>query len=141
DEWFVGDAAVEGWHFGLTRDDRSTRPALRAARRWNERTVADLVDEWSSISVVICAYNAARTLDECLRHTCALDYPNLEIIVVDDGSTDETAAIVGQHRRARLLRVPHGGLAVARNEGFRAAHNKIVAYLDSDAYPSPEWPY
>ena len=42
DEWWVGDAAVEGWHFGLTRADRSAKPALQVARRWNERTVADL---------------------------------------------------------------------------------------------------
>src|SRR5207248_6898321 len=42
DEWWVGDAPVEGWHFGLTRADRRPRPALGVTRRWNERTVADL---------------------------------------------------------------------------------------------------
>ena len=90
---------------------------------------------------MICAYNAAETLDECLRHTCALDYPWLEMIVVDDGSTDATAEIASRHPRARLLQIPHGGLAVARNEGFRAARGDLVAYLDADAYPTPEWPY
>src|SRR2546430_2335409 len=74
DEWWVGDAAVEGWHFGLTRADRSPRPALEVAERWNDRTVRDVLDVWPSISVVICAYNAAATLDECLDHTCRLDY-------------------------------------------------------------------
>ncbi|MDP8930096.1 MAG: glycosyltransferase family 2 protein, partial [Actinomycetota bacterium] len=96
---------------------------------------------WPGMSVVICAYNAAATLDECLRHTCALAYPGLEIIVVDDGSTDETAAIARRHPRARLIQIEHAGLSVARNEGFRAANRELVAYLDSDAYPSPEWPY
>lgn len=141
DEWWVGDAAVEGWHFGLTRADRSPRPALDVATRWNGRSVADLPFDWPTITVVICAYNAAATVDECLRHTCALDYPDLEILVVDDGSTDATAEIAARHRRARLLRIPHVGLAAARNAGLEAATGELVAYLDSDAYPSAEWPY
>jgi O-antigen biosynthesis protein len=139
DEWWVGDAEVEGWHFGLTTVDRQARPALDVAAAWNHRTVADLDRRWPSISVVICAYNAAATLDECLTHTCALEYPGLEIVVVDDGSTDDTAAIARRHPRARLLELPHGGLSVARNAGFEAATGEIVAYLDSDAYPQPEW--
>jgi glycosyltransferase involved in cell wall biosynthesis len=143
DEWWVGDAAVEGWHFGLTRADRSPRPALDVARRWNAATVADLRPQggWPGISVVVCAYNAAATLDECLRHTCALDYPNLDVLVVDDGSTDQTAAIAARHPGARLITIPHGGLSVGRNAGWQAARHDLVAYLDSDAYPTPEWPY
>jgi glycosyltransferase involved in cell wall biosynthesis len=141
DEWWVGGAPVEGWSFGLTRDDRSARPALAAAVRANRRTVADLDFDWPSISVVICAYDAAETIDECLRHTCALDYPDLEVVVVDDGSTDATREIVARHPRARLVAVPHAGLSVARNRGMEAARGDLVAYLDSDAYPTPEWPY
>jgi len=143
DEWWVGDAAVEGWHFGLTRADRSPRPALDVARRWNAASVADLraPDEWPRISVVVCAYNAAETLDECLRHACRLDYPALEVVVVDDGSTDATADIARRHPGARLVSVPHGGLSVARNAGWRTAQGAIVAYLDADAYPTPDWPY
>jgi O-antigen biosynthesis protein len=141
DEWWVGDAAVEGWHFGLTRADRTPKPALEVAARWNDRTVADLDVDWPSISVVVCAYNASATLDECLEHTCRLDYPGLDIIVVDDGSTDDTAEIARRHPRARLVEIEHAGLSVARNEGYKAATGDIVVYLDSDAYPSPEWPY
>ena len=141
DEWHVGDAPVDDWRFGLTRADRSPRPALEVAARWNRRTVRDLIDEWPSLSVVVCAYNAAETLDECLAHACALDYPDLDVVVVDDGSTDDTAAIARRHPRARLVTIPHGGLGVARNEGIRSARGEIVAYLDSDAYPTPEWPY
>jgi glycosyltransferase involved in cell wall biosynthesis len=141
DEWWVGDAAVEGWHFGLTRADRSPRPALDVARRWNERRVADLAFDWPSISVVICAYNAGATLDECLRHTCSLDYPDLEIIVVDDGSSDDTAAIARSYGRVRLEPIAHAGLSAARNHGFAVAQGEVVAYLDSDAYPDPDWPY
>lgn len=141
DEWWVGDEAVEGWRFGLTREDRSPRPALDAATAWNARTVADLDGDWPSITVVICAYNAADTLDQCLSNTCALEYPGLDILVVDDGSSDATASIASQYPAAQLLRIPHGGLSVARNAGLEAATGQLVAYLDSDAYPTPEWPY
>ncbi|MDQ3102379.1 MAG: glycosyltransferase family 2 protein [Actinomycetota bacterium] len=141
DEWWVGGSAVEGWSFGLTRADRSPRPALDAVRRRNRRTVRDLDFNWPSISVVICAHNAEATLDECLRHTCELDYPYLEVLVVDDGSKDATTAIVERHPRARLLSIGHSGLAVARNEGYAAAEGDLIAYLDADAYPTPEWPY
>ncbi|HEU5082783.1 MAG TPA: glycosyltransferase [Acidimicrobiales bacterium] len=141
DEWVVGGTPVDGWRFGLTRADRAPRPALEVARRWNHRTVADLDVDWPAISVVICAYNAAATIEECLEHTCDLDYPALDIVVIDDGSTDDTAAIARRHPRARVVSIEHGGLSVARNEGIRQARGEIVAYLDSDAYPTPEWPY
>jgi len=138
DEWWVGGEEVTGWRFGLTDADRSPRPALRVASGWNRRTVRDLAFDWPSISVVVCAHNAAGTLDECLEHTCALDYPAFEVIVVDDGSSDGSAEIAGRHP-VRLLRIPHGGLSVVRNEGYGAARGDLVAYLDADAYPSPEW--
>ncbi|WP_052664328.1 glycosyltransferase [Nitriliruptor alkaliphilus] len=141
DEWWVGDAAVEGWHFGLTHADRSPKPALDVATWWNQRTVADLDRVWPSISVVICAYNAGATLAECLDHTCAIEYPGLEILVVNDGSADDTADIARRYPRVRLVDLPHAGLSVARNAGYEAATGDIVAYLDSDAYPQPEWPY
>ena len=139
DDWWVGGQRVEGWRFGLTRADRSPRPALDVARRWNRRGVADLEAAWPPVSVVICAHNAQATIDQCLRHVCALEYPRLEILVVDDGSEDDTASIARRHPRAKLLSIPHGGLSTARNEGLRAATGDIVAYLDSDAYPSRTW--
>ena len=94
DEWWVGGHGRRGsgtsgspvptghpvppWtspHAGTTARGRG--PAARDA-------------SWPSISVVICAYNAADTLDECLQHTCALEYPRLEIIVVDDRAPPTT---------------------------------------------------
>lgn len=141
DDWWVAGESQEAWGFGLTTVHRRPKPALEVARRWNARTVADLDHPWPSMTVAVCAYNAAATLDECLAHTCALDYPNLEILVVDDGSTDETPAIAARHPRARLLRIAHGGLSVARNTAAVAASGELVAYLDADAYPSPDWPY
>lgn len=141
DDWWVGGAAVEGWSFGLTRRDRSPRPALDVVKAWNQRTVADLDFPWPRITVAICAYNAAETLDECLRETSKLTYPNLEILVVDDGSTDATAGIAYRHPRVQLVSIEHAGLSVARNACIAAATGDLIAYLDSDAYPTPEWPY
>jgi glycosyltransferase involved in cell wall biosynthesis len=141
DEWAVADKPVEGWRFGLTRADRSPRPALEVASEWNGRSIADASDDWPSVSVVICAHNAAATLDECLSHACALDYPEFEIIVVDDGSSDETGDIIRRHPGADLLPIPHSGLSAARNAGLAAAAGDLIAYLDSDAYPPPEWLY
>jgi glycosyltransferase involved in cell wall biosynthesis len=141
DAWAVAGHPIDDWHFGLTRRDRSPKPALRVAESWNRREVGDLRREWPSMSVVVCAHNAEATIDECLEHVCALDYPEIEIVVVDDGSTDRTADIVRRHARARLLSIAHSGLGAARNEGLRASSGEIVAFLDSDAYPTPQWPY
>jgi GT2 family glycosyltransferase len=141
DDWWVGGRQVEGWHFGLTREDRSPRPALAVAGHWNHRDASSLKTEWPSLSVVVCAYNAEETIDECLQHTCALDYPDFEVVVVDDGSSDATAEIARRHPRARVVTVAHAGLSVARNHGIACTTGDVIAFLDSDAYPSPEWPY
>jgi GT2 family glycosyltransferase len=143
DEWSVNGADVDGWHFGLTTADRRPRPSLDVAKRSNATTVSEIqpADAWPSITVVVCAYNAADTIDECLTHTCRLDYPNLDIVVIDDGSTDDTAFIASRHARAQVVRIDHAGLSAARNEGLRQATGRIIAYLDADAFPTMEWPY
>lgn len=101
----------------------------------------DLSTSWPSISVVVAAHNAGSTLNECLHHCERLDYPELEVIVVDDGSTDATAAIAAAHGGARLVSVGHRGLAAARNVGYKSARGELIAFLDADAYPSAEWPW
>ena len=143
DEWAVAGEQVIGWQFGLTRADRSLRPAFCVLEELNHRSVADLMPAggWPSVSIVICAFNAASTLEECLRHVSALDYRPLEIVVVDDGSSDATAALAGSFVNVRLVSIEHAGLGAARNAGYRAATSELVAYLDADAYPSPEWLY
>jgi glycosyltransferase involved in cell wall biosynthesis len=93
-----------------------------------------------TVSVIVCCYNAAATLDECLRSLAALDYPNYEVIVIDDGSTDGTHQIADQHP-VRCIRVPNGGLSKARNLGIETARGDIVAFIDSDAYADRDWLY
>jgi len=91
------------------------------------------------VSVVICAYNAERTMRACMESLATLEYPNFEVIVVDDGSRDRTAEIAKDYPKARLIRQPNKGLSVARNVGLYAARGEYVAYTDSDCVVDPHW--
>src|SRR5438093_4477022 len=93
DEWFRGGAEVDDWAFGLTRRDRSPKPALNAVVEAFRDVPAPADPHWPRISVVVCTHNGARTLRECLASVRRLEYPDFEVIVVDDGSTDATPSI------------------------------------------------
>jgi O-antigen biosynthesis protein len=137
DEWHRGGHDIHDWDFGLTTREGRPKPALAAVSgAFAEAPLADR--DWPRVSVVVCAHNAERTIGECLDRLAALDYPDYEVIVVDDGSTDATADIVAE-RDARLIRTPNEGLSSARNTGLEACTGSIVAYIDSDAYPDPQW--
>lgn len=95
------------------------------------------------VSTVIPAYNAARFVERTLRSVYAQTSPIAEVIVVDDESRDDTAAIVEQIARGApvpttLLRQPNAGPAAARNRGTRAAKGDLVAYVDADDEWLPE---
>ena len=89
---------------------------------------------------MVCAYNEERRLGACLDSLTRVTYPDLQVLVCDDGSTDRTLEIA---RRSpfEVLALPHGGLSAARNAGLAAARGEIVAYLDADAACHPEWPF
>ena len=91
------------------------------------------------VSVVICAYNAERTMRPCLESLRRLDYPNFEVVIVDDGSRDSTADISMDFPEFRLIRQPNKGLSVARNVGMHAARGEFIAYTDSDCVVDPHW--
>ncbi|TLZ44737.1 MAG: glycosyltransferase, partial [Gammaproteobacteria bacterium] len=93
DEWYRHGHDVEDWAFGLTRADRSPKPALGAVREALAEVPFSANLPWPRISVVVCSYNGARTIRDCLDGLEQLAYPDYEVIVVDDGSTDSTAAI------------------------------------------------
>ena len=138
DEWHRGGADVDDWAFGLTRGDRRPKPALAAVREAFAEVPFPPGLPWPRISVVVCTYNGRRTIRECLEGLRRIEYPDYEVIVVDDGSTDGTATIVGEYP-VRLIRAQHRGLSNARNTGLAAATGDIVAYIDDDAYPDPHW--
>ena len=92
-----------------------------------------------SVSVVIPAYNAERTLGTVLAALTSEDPGPDEVIVVDDGSTDRTAAVAFE-AGARVIEAPGGGFAGgARNAGWREARCEVVCFLDADAIPQPGW--
>ena len=141
DEWDVAGWSLQAdWGFGLTREDRSPKPALEVVSAWARRPLSGLRERWPRVSVVVCAYDEERTIGECLASLEACDYPDLEVLMCDDGSRDATLAIARRFP-FRVLELPHGGLSAARNAGLAAATGEIVAYLDADAYCHPSWPY
>ena|GEM_PF-6084741 len=95
-----------------------------------------------NISVIVPAYNAEDTILDTLESLIAQTYPNWEAIVVDDGSTDETAKLVGRFverdTRIRLIRQPNGGESAARNAGIAHAVHDWLLFLDSDDWISPQ---
>lgn len=92
-------------------------------------------------SVIVPTFNAAATLRECLAALQAQTLPadEFEVFVVDDGSTDATAAVASEFPAVKVLKVPHRGAATARNAGVAAARGPVVAMTDADCAPSPEW--
>ena len=88
------------------------------------------------VSVVITVHNGAAFVDRTLRRARDQTYKSLEIIVVDDGSTDGSPEILAEHAkqdgRIRLVRQPNAGVAAARNRGVREAHGEFIAFLDHD---------
>lgn len=91
------------------------------------------------VSVVIPTYNSALTIDATLESVLGQDYPNFEVIVVDDGSADATPSVLAAYAdRVRVICQPNGGLATARNAGMRAASGELIAWLDADDLCTPD---
>ena len=139
DEWHRGGHEVLDWDFGLVDRERRPKLALAAVSEVFADPVPSPADGWPRASVVVCSFNGERWIGECLKALGTLDYPDYEVIVVDDGSTDATAEVAARHHHARLIRTANGGLSRARNVGLEATAGEIVAYLDDDARPEPTW--
>jgi GT2 family glycosyltransferase len=138
DDWHRGDEQVTGWAFGLTDEERRPKPALRAVQDVFRNPPPTLDDGEPLVSIVVCSHNGEATIADCLSGIARLDYPRVETIVVDDGSTDSTREIALSFG-ARVLTVTHGGLGAARNTGLAAAMGAIVAFIDDDAAPDCDW--
>jgi len=159
DEWFTGGAEITDWAFGLVTRDREPKKAFHALKSLlsgngfiTERVA---LPRYPKVSVIVCSYNGGKTLQECLESLDRVNYPGYEIILVDDGSKDNTQQIVSEFVNARNKRAesgerlpqftnivqPNMGLSYARNAGAAAAHGEVFAYTDSDCMADPDWLY
>ena len=141
DEWWRGGQNIDDWKFGLVdRDRRPKKAAAAVARAFADAPFSpETKAAWPRVSVVVCAYNAADTLEDNLASLDRLTYPDYEVIVVNDGSRDATGEIARRHPRVRLIEVPNAGLSAARNVGLAEATGEIVAYTDADTRVDRDW--
>ncbi|MBI5405370.1 MAG: glycosyltransferase [Candidatus Kerfeldbacteria bacterium] len=89
------------------------------------------------VSVVIPTWNNAESLAHTLHHLMLQTYRHLEIIVVDDGSTDQTSSVVKNFPHVKYLLRPHAGAPAARNSGRAVAHGQFILFCDADVMPHP----
>jgi O-antigen biosynthesis protein len=139
DEWFTGGRLLDQWGFGVTRADRTLKPAAGQLKRAWQLAPFTPGDATPKVSVVVCAYNAARTLPECLESLRHIDYPNYEVVLVDDGSKDDTPSIASRFPEVKYVRQSNHGLSVARNVGAAQSSGDIVAYTDADCVVDGDW--
>ncbi|MBQ3652809.1 MAG: glycosyltransferase family 2 protein [Synergistaceae bacterium] len=97
---------------------------------------------YALISVIVPAYNVEKYLARCLNSILAQTYTNLEILIIDDGSTDSTGTISDQYAlrdpRIRVIHQENQGLAEVRNVGLREARGEYIQFVDSDDWIDPE---
>jgi glycosyltransferase involved in cell wall biosynthesis len=90
------------------------------------------------VSVVIPAHNEEKNISGTIRSLLAQDYPDFEIIVIDNASTDRTAQVAGAFP-VKVVREDKKGLLWARDRGRREATGEIIANIDADCEPEPDW--
>ena len=138
DEWWRGGFDIEDWDFGLVDRQRNAKPALQAVSTKMEQIPFSTKKTVPSVTVIVCTYNGSATIKECIEGILKLDYLNFDVVVVNDGSTDNIAEIINAYP-VKLISTPNRGLSSARNTGMYHATGEIIAYIDDDAYPDPQW--
>jgi GT2 family glycosyltransferase len=132
----AGAAAAEGdsWMVALRSEIARVRGHAAAAAPRDDAALA---------SVVVLNFNGGDVVGRCLDHLGAQTYRRREVIVVDNGSTDGSAALLGERARRGEIRLLGSarnlGVAGGRNLAVRHASGRIVAFLDADAYAAPAW--
>jgi len=101
---------------------------------------AEMMIEAKSASIIIPTFNGASRIGNCLEALKPqVAGRDIEILVVDDGSTDRIAEVVGRYPEARLISQANAGPAAARNRGAREAKGRILLFTDDDCVPLPNW--
>jgi GT2 family glycosyltransferase len=141
DDWWRGGKAVADWAMGITTADRRPKPSFAAVQQAFAAAPYFPLPRTPKVSVVVASYNGARTLKRCLDSLQSLKYPNYEVILVDDGSTDTTPQLAATYKSILCIRQSNQGLSVARNTGIAAATGEIIAFTDSDCRADEDWLY
>jgi GT2 family glycosyltransferase len=108
DEWFKDGRLVDDWKMGLVTTDRRTKESFGVVRKMFQTAPGFPLARYPRVSVIVASYNGDRTLRACIESLKRLNYPDHEIILVDDGSTDTTAQIVEQLQRGETPGEPSG---------------------------------
>lgn len=142
DEWYRDERLVEDWKMGLTTIDRQPKESFLTVQLQFGAAPYFPLPRYPKVSVVVASYNGERTLRSCLESLSRLNYPDYEIILVDDGSSDTTQQIAAKFPNVLNLKHERNlGLSVARNTGILAATGEIVAFTDSDCRADVDWLY
>ena len=143
DEWFTGAQEITDWAFGIVTRDREPKKAFYALKeklgQCDSAVPHQPLPRTPFVSVIVCSYNGGRTLTACLNSLGKLNYPEYEVILVDDGSTDDTAYIAAQFPSVRYIHQSNHGLSHARNTGAAEAKGEVFAYTDSDCMADTDW--
>ncbi|WP_050023957.1 glycosyltransferase [Verrucomicrobium sp. BvORR034] len=135
DEWHRGGEEITGWEFGLVTRDRQPKLASEGLAAIPQGPP----QSQPRISVIVCTRNGSATLRNCLAALGTQTYSNYEVLVIDDGSTDQTPGIAREFPFVKYHHQPPGGLSAARNHGMRLATGEILAYTDDDCIPDEDW--
>jgi glycosyltransferase involved in cell wall biosynthesis len=147
DEWFTDGVDVTDWAFGIVTTERKPKASYAALQPLLKNPERPLYQRFlpqtklPKVSIVVCSYNGARTLHDCMTSLQDLHYPEYEIILVDDGSKDDTQEIMQQFPRVQNIRQKNRGLSVARNVGIAAGTGEVIAFTDSDCMVDRDWLY
>jgi O-antigen biosynthesis protein len=141
DEWFKDGREITDWAFGLTTRERQPKDSFTVVQKKFEAAPFYPLPRLPKVSVVVACYNGGRTLQACLDSLLVLNYPDYEVILVDDGSTDITPQVASLYKNFRYIRLDHHGLSVARNAGIELAQGDVVAFTDADCRADEDWLY
>jgi O-antigen biosynthesis protein len=139
DDWFKDGHQIEDWEFGLVTRSRVRKPSFETVKAKFALAPRFPLPSCPKVSVVVASYNGGKTLRACLESLQKLNYADYEVVLVDDGSTDDSQEIAASYASVRNIKQPNLGLSVARNTGIHAAAGEIVAFTDSDCRADEDW--
>lgn len=114
---------------------------MRVPKQPRDREMPTLPDNTPTLSVIVPVYNVEHTLDRCIQSILQQEVPDMEVVLVDDGSPDRCPLLCDEWAakdcRIRVIHQANGGLSAARNAGIEMAGGKYLTFVDSDDYLSP----